>query len=204
MVNFLQEADTLIAALTKADKIARESKTKPQPPFARHSITPEQTIITSSETGSDWRVVPPHRRRNYLGASWIQSTSKIKSTSPRISKSLLRLWGFRHNASTPRKKMHRDLRQMSEEAQTLAARGRNYRPFVIETLNSVIDTYNQYHDFTRREPVDRNPLEPYFCQGHVKHATWTSFSRCTLAAGMDKDRTPLIVDWRVLLPRRTN
>ena len=68
--------------------------------------------------------------------------------------------------NTTQKDAARDLRQMSEEIrpdfggadetiETLAA---------IETLNSVIDTYNQYHDFTV-EKLGRVEIllrQPYF------------------------------------------
>ena len=82
--------------------------------------------------------------------------------------------------NTTQKDAARDLRQMSEEIrpnfggadetiETLAA---------IETLNSVIDTYNQYHDFTVEKlgRVEMLLRQPYFAKVRLK-MTRPSFSR---------------------------
>lgn len=104
--------------------------------------------------------------------------------------------------NTTQKDAARDLRQMSEEIrpdfggadetiETLAA---------IETLNSVIDTYNQYHDFTV-EKLGRVEIllrQPYFAKVTLKMRPGRPSRDVYIgAAGItDKDRTPLIVDWR--------
>ncbi|EPD78402.1 ATP-binding domain-containing protein [Atopobium sp. oral taxon 199] len=104
--------------------------------------------------------------------------------------------------NTTQKDAARDLRQMSEEIrpdfggadetiETLAA---------IETLNSVIDTYNQYHDFTV-EKLGRVELllrQPYFAKVRLKMRSGRPSRDVYIgAAGMtDEERNPLIVDWR--------
>ena len=95
-----------------------------------------------------------------------------------------------------------DLREMSEEIrpdfggtdetmETLAA---------IETLNSVIDTYNQYHDFTV-EKLQRVLLllrQPYFAKVTLEMRPGRPPRDVYIgAAGMtDEHKRPLIVDWR--------
>ena len=95
-----------------------------------------------------------------------------------------------------------DLREMSEEIrpdfggtdetmETLAA---------IETLNSVIDTYNQYHDFTV-EKLQRVLLllrQPYFAKVTLEMRPGRPPRNVYIgAAGMtDEHKRPLIVDWR--------
>ncbi len=90
---------------------------------------------------------------------------------------------------------------MSESTLNFGGADENYRdPAAIETLNSVIDTYNQYHDFTveklgRVEILLGQPC----CQGHaLKMRLDVLLAMLAIgAAGItDKDRTPLIVDWR--------
>ena len=104
MISFLQEAELpFVVAFTKADKIARGKQNQAAAALRKaFHITPEQAIITSSETGLG---IDELRRRIYLGASWIQSTSKSKSTSPTYTKNLLRFVRIWTQRSTPRKKM---------------------------------------------------------------------------------------------------
>ncbi|WP_314773555.1 UvrD-helicase domain-containing protein [Lancefieldella rimae] len=104
--------------------------------------------------------------------------------------------------NTTQKDAARDLRQMSEEIrpdfggadetiETLAA---------IETLNSVIDTYNQYHDFTVEKlgRVEMLLRQPYFAKVRLKMRPGRPSRDVYIgAAGItDEDRNPLIVDWR--------
>lgn len=95
-----------------------------------------------------------------------------------------------------------DLRNLSEEIrpdfggddetmETLAA---------IETLNAVIDTYNQYHDFNS-DKLRRVLLllrQPYFAKVRLKMAPDRPARDVYIgAAGMtDEHSRPLIVDWR--------
>ena len=95
-----------------------------------------------------------------------------------------------------------DLKDMSEEVridfggadetiETLAA---------IETLNSVIDTYNQYHDFTV-EKLKRVSLllrQPYFAKVRLKMRPGRPARDVYIGmAGItDEHKLPLIVDWR--------
>jgi len=96
----------------------------------------------------------------------------------------------------------KDLRDMADEVridfggadetiETLAA---------IETLNSVIDTYNQYHDFSV-EKLGRVSLllrQPYFAKVRLKMRPGRPARDVYIgAAGVtDEHKVPLIVDWR--------
>lgn len=96
----------------------------------------------------------------------------------------------------------KDLRDMADEVridfggadetiETLAA---------IETLNSVIDTYNQYHDFSV-EKLGRVSLllrQPYFAKVRLKMRPGRPARDVYIgAAGVtDEHKAPLIVDWR--------
>lgn len=96
----------------------------------------------------------------------------------------------------------KDLRDMADEVridfggadetiETLAA---------IETLNSVIDTYNQYHDFSV-EKLGRVSLllrQPYFAKVRLKMRPSRPARDVYIgAAGVtDEHKVPLIVDWR--------
>ena len=78
-----------------------------------------------------------------------------------------------------------------ETIETLAA---------IETLNSVIDTYNQYHDFSV-EKLGRVSLllrQPYFAKVRLKMRPGRPARDVYIgAAGVtDEHKAPLIVDWR--------
>lgn len=95
-----------------------------------------------------------------------------------------------------------DLKELSDEVridfggadetmETLAA---------IETLNSVIDTYNQEHDFTV-EKLGRCLMllrQPYFAKVRLKMRPDRPARDVYIgSAGMtDKDQMPLIIDWR--------
>jgi len=96
----------------------------------------------------------------------------------------------------------KDLKDMAEEVridfggadetiETLAA---------IETLNSVIDTYNQYHDFSveKLERVSLLLRQPYFAKVRLKMRPGRPARDVYIgAAGItDEHKTPLIVDWR--------
>ncbi|MDO5709139.1 MAG: AAA family ATPase [Coriobacteriales bacterium] len=103
---------------------------------------------------------------------------------------------------TKHKGIAQDLIDMSEEIsldfvgadetmETLAA---------IETLNSVIDTYNQYHDYTV-DKVRRILLllmQPYFAKVRLKMRPGRPARDVYIgAAGVtDEHKIPLIVDWR--------
>ena len=95
-----------------------------------------------------------------------------------------------------------DLKDMSEEIrpdfvgvdetmETLAA---------IETLNSVIDAYNQQHDFTvdKLRRVLLLLLQPYFAKVSLKMRPGAAARDIYIgAAGItDEKRRPLVVDWR--------
>ena len=94
-----------------------------------------------------------------------------------------------------------DLLDMSEEIrmnfgsadetmETLAA---------IETLNSVIDAYNQHHDYMldKLRRVLLLLIQPYFAKVRLKMPSGTTRDVYIGAAGVtDKDSRPLIVDWR--------
>ncbi len=69
-----------------------------------------------------------------------------------------------------------------------------------EFLNSVIDTYNQYHDFTVEKlgRVEMLLRQPYFAKVRLKMRPGRPSRDVYIgAAGItDEDRNPLIVDWR--------
>lgn len=107
-----------------------------------------------------------------------------------------------HEIEVEHKNAAQDLRDLSEEVridfggadetiETLAA---------IETLNSVIDTYNQHHDFAV-EKLGRIILllgQPYFAKVRLKLRPGRPSRDVYIGvAGMtNKDKIPLIVDWR--------
>ena len=116
------------------------------------------------------------------------------------------LLGFRddltHQLEHDHKQAAADLVTMSEEIrpdfggadetmETLAA---------IETLNAVIDAYNQYHDFSvdRLRKVLLLLRQPYFAKVRLKMRPDRPARDVYIgAAGITDDRhTPLVVDWR--------
>lgn len=117
-----------------------------------------------------------------------------------------RLLGFRddltHQLEHDHKQAAADLVTMSEEIrpdfggadetmETLAA---------IETLNAVIDAYNQFHDFSvdRLRKVLLLLRQPYFAKVRLKMRPDRSARDVYIgAAGITDERhTPLVVDWR--------
>ncbi len=110
--------------------------------------------------------------------------------------------------NTTQKDAARDLRQMSEEIrpdfggadetiETLAA---------IETLNSVIDTYNQYHDFTV-EKLGRVEIllrQPYFAKVTLKMRPGRLLAMYTLVRRALRTKTVrrLLLIGAAPLPRR--
>ncbi len=103
---------------------------------------------------------------------------------------------------TSHKGIAQDLIDMSEEVrldfvgadetmETLAA---------IETLNSVIDTYNQYHDFTvdKLRRILLLLMQPYFAKVRLQMRPGRPARDVYIgSAGVtDEARRPLIVDWR--------
>lgn len=109
---------------------------------------------------------------------------------------------LQHRLDTTHKEAAQDLRDMSEEVrldfggadetmETLAA---------VETLNSVIDAYNQAHDFDvdrlRRALLLMN--QPYFAKVRLEMRPGRPARDVYIGAtGLtDQNRRPLIVDWR--------
>ncbi len=86
---------------------------------------------------------------------------------------------------------------MKKSAQTLAADETIETLAAIETLNSVIDTYNQYHDFTVETRSSRN-REPYFAKVALKMRLDVPSRDVYIgAAGItDKDVRRLLAGWR--------